>query len=329
MPGPGGGRSGGGFGGGGSRGGGFGGGGFGGGHRGGGFGGHHHHHYGWGFGPRFYFGPRYYGGGGCLGGLLGVLIAPFVLILFAVLIFMSTMGSAVTAFREGGVVEYDERTFQNYADECYAAEFGSSSAYEDNLLIAFLVDEKCEEFYCIAWVGDHIATDINLQFGGADSPFGRAMYSSINATYYAYSLDSNLATAMDQMKTRVTALGLPSSYTCTENHGQVTSHLTNRSELSLTESTVNDALVRFTEATDIPVVIVVDEMEDVFGRTMPGEYVVTLLIGVALLALGIYLIVRAVKSNKKKDGDGGNRYTDNGGNGNGSGYSGYTDNRYR
>ena len=341
MPGPGGGRnSGGGFGGGGSRGG-FSGGGFGGGHHGGGFGGphhrpphHHHHHYGWGFGPRFYFGPRYYGGGGCLGGFLGFLIAPIVLILFAVLIFASTFGNAVTAFREGGVVVYDEDTMYTYAmgqyADAYAAATGGS--YEDNILVVILVDEECEEYAFYGLVGWHVDSRIDEMFGNEYSVLGRALDSSMSINY-KNALPRGIANTVDRLTTEVTALGLSKSHTCSDMHTAVTSHLTNRSELTIEASIVNDALQRFTKETDVPMVIVVDEMEDVFGRTMPLEYVMILLFGVALLIIGIYLIVRAVKGNKqnkKNGGDGGNRYTDyNGGSGSGSGYSGYTDNRYR
>lgn len=319
MPGPGGG---GGFGGGGSRGGGFGGGprggGFGGGPRGGGFGGGPHHrppHHGphFGFGPRFYRGPRFYGGGGgCLGGLLGLFIMPIVFILIASLVFVSTIGSAVTAFREGGIVEYDEQGFQSYADERYHAEFGGSAAYEDNILIVFLVDDACESFYCITWNGDHVDKQVRGLFGGESSAFGRAVYASVNADYYAYSLDSDLATVVETMQDSVAALGLESYHSCSEVHVDADSHLTNRTSLELTDATVNDALVRFTEATEIPIVIVVDEMEDVFGRTMPMEYVMILLIAVIFMAVGIYMIVRAVKNRKKNGGGNGdteNRYT--------------------
>ena len=339
MPGPGGGRnSGGGFGGGGHRGG-FGGGGFGGGHHGGGFGGphhrppYHHHHYGWGFGPRFFWGPRYYGGGGCLGGLLGVLIAPIILVLFALIIFASTFGNAITAFREGGVVVYNEDAMYTYAMDQYREEYAAATggSYEDNILVVLLVDDACEQYAFYGLVGWHVESRIDEMFGNEHSVLGRALDSSMSS-YYKNALPRGIANTVDRLTSEVTSLGLPKSHTCSDTHTGVTSHLTNRSELAIEASIVNDALIRFTEATDIPVVIVVDEMEDVFGRTMPFEYVMILLFGVALLAIGIYLIVRAMKGNKKNGGDGGNRYTNDGNGGNGSGYSsysGYTNNRYR
>ena len=288
MPGPGGGshggggsRGGGGFGGshggggfGGPRGGGgFGGphgGGFGGPHGGphmGGFSGPHMGGFGWRRRP-----PRYYGGGGCLSGLLSMFLVPIVLILFIVMFVFYSCGSNVTREPENNVennvesisVDYDEETFQDFANEMYEDEFGKSTAYEDNLLIVVLTDEDYYDYYYIAWVGDHIATDINYMFGDNDTELGEAMSDSINATSYKYSLDSNLAQVIETMEQKITALGLTSSFKCEENHAQVESHLTNKTNIDMTEQTVNDALENFTETTGIPIVIVVEDVDDVF-----------------------------------------------------------------
>lgn len=265
MPGPGGGARGGGGGRGGFSGGSRGGG-FGGGPRGGGFGGPP---MGGGWYPRH----RYYGGG-CFGGMLNMILGPIILILLVVFSLFSYVGSSVNSIVQGGNVRYDEEQFQDYADAQYAAEFGSSTAYEDNLLIVFLVDE--EDYYSynyIAWVGDHIATDINYMMGNNASELGQAMSSCINETSYKYSLDSNLAMVMETMAEKIEALGLESSFRCEEEHRQVESQLFNISGMEMTQSTVDDALEAFTEATGIPVVIVVEDMGSVFGTnsSAPAE----------------------------------------------------------
>ena len=337
MPGPGGGSRGGGFGGG-SRGGGFGGGGFGGGHGGfggghhGGFGGPHHHRpYGY-WGPRrpffggWYHRPYYYGGGGCLGGLLGVLFLPIIIILLVSVMLFNIVGSAVTNVANGGTIYYNEATFQQYADDQYAAEFSKYENYENNLLIVFLTNEENDGYYCIAWIGDNVHTDINYMFGDETTTFGRVVQGSVNREYYKYSLDSNLANVMDQMGVRIEELGLNSSFRTQREYKNPppTSHLTNRTSLSLTEETVNEALERFTEQTDIPTVIVVDTMENVFGKTIPVGDIITVVILVGLLVLGVYLIVRALKNRKNDGGDGGN----GGGNGTGGGYNGYNNGNF-
>ena len=322
MAGPGGGSRGGGFGGG-SRGGGFsgGGGGFGGGSRGGGFGGpggfhggprgpyHRGPRFGYGYyhRPRFFgWGPRYYGygGGGCLGGLMGALMAPIILLLLVGVMLMGFVGSALTNVANGGIISYSEERFQDYANTEYYKAFGNSKATEDNILIVVLTNEEKDGYYCIAWVGDNINDNINRMFGDDTTAFGQSVIASINK-YYAYSLDSNLAMVMNTMTEKVSDLGLSSSFKKTYSHEKSpASHLVNYTDLSLTEETVNDALVAFTEETDIPVVIVVEEMEDVFGKNIPAEDLLIVGILIALGVVAIVTIVRTVKSGKKfKDGN--------------------------
>lgn len=298
MPGPGGGGSGGGFGGG-SRGGGFGGGGFGGTRR------PMRPYYG--FGMPFFFGPRFYGGG-CLGGLMGIFLMPVIILMLAGLLVFSSLGTAFSHVANGGVISYDARTFEAYADQQYAAEFGKggSDAYEDNLLIVFLTNEEADGYYCIAWVGDNIQSNINLMFGNQNTVFGRAVTACIKSDYYGYSLDSNLAAVMDVMSVEIQELGLKSSFKDgTASTSTVQSHLTNKTGLSMTADTVNDSLERFTEETGIPAVIVVDTMENVFGKNLPMSSILTLILAAVLVGVAIFLIVRSIR--KRKQGQAGGK----------------------
>lgn len=303
MPGPGGGSRGGGFGGGsfgGGRGGGFGGG-FGGHH--GGFGGPHHrppHHH----GPHFFGGwyPRrryYYGGGGCLGGFIGALMMPIFILIFVGIFFVAILGNAVTDLKNGGSIRYDEAVFQDYADMRYAEEFGESTAYEDNLLLVFLVNEQSDGYYTIAWCGYNIDSLISDMFGNEYTAYGQAVDSSVPA-YYEHSLSQNLASITDKMTARIVKLGLPSSFIEQEDHSvTVPSHLTNHSHLPLSEQTVERALADFTEQTGIPVVFVVDDMEDVFEKTM-GASILPLVIALIFAGIAIAMIVSAVKNRPRK-----------------------------
>lgn len=227
-------------------------------------------------------------------------LGPIVLIFMVIMLVFGYVGSAFGDVSQGGVVSYNEEAFQDYADSQYAAEFGNT-AYEDNILLVVLTDESNSNYCYIAWVGDHIATDINYMFGSDGTELGSAMNACINTANYKYSLDSNLAQVVGRMQQHVTDLGLESAFTCDETR-QSTSHLTNRSNVALTEDTVNTALESFTQATGIPMVIVVDEMEDVFGKTVPKSSVGVLVIAALLLGLAIFLIVKAVKR-KKQDPD--------------------------
>ncbi|MBQ3014008.1 MAG: hypothetical protein IJD75_02560 [Clostridia bacterium] len=304
MAGPGGGSRGGGFGGG-SRGGGFGGGsrgGFGGGSRGGGFGGGYHRpHYGYYHRPRFFgFGPRryYYGGGGCLGGFLGALMAPLIILVFTAIMIFSLVGSALSNVAEGGIITYDERTFQDYANTEYIKAFGNSGATEDNILIVVLTNEEADGYYCIAWVGDNVQDKITLMFGDETTAFGQSMIASI-PDMYAYSLDSNLAMVMSTMAEKIDNLGLTSSFKREYSHDKSPeSHLVNYTDLALTEATVNDSLSAFTETTGIPAVIVVEDMETVFGKNLPMDSIIILIVLAAIAIAAIVAIVRTVKNRK-------------------------------
>lgn len=299
MPGPGGGSRGGGFGGG-SRGGGFGGGGY----RPGGFGG------GFGHGPHHYYRPRpmfwgfhrpygYGYGGGCLGGLLGILMMPIIILIVAASLIMSVFGSFFRVAK-GGEIKYNEPNMQEFANVQYAKEFSDSSAYEDNILIVFLANDERDGYYTIAWVGDNIANDINYMFGNEYTEFGVEMLANI-PDYYEYSLSKNLAAAVDGMADRIESLGINSFIGKSDQSNMTSSHLTNLSSLSLNNETINSALLDFTERTDIPIVIVVEDMDSVFDKTISGGDIVVLIIAVGIGAFAVYMIVKAVK-NRKKDG---------------------------
>ena len=318
MPGPGGG-GGGGFGGG-SRGGGFGGGGFGG----GGFGGghhHHHHHHGHYHGGWF-FGPRYYYRGGFIGGFFGALLVPVIMLLFVGMMLLSSFGSALNNVSSGGQVVYNEEIMQEYADDRYAEAFGAYENYENNLVIVFLTNEEMDGYYAIAWAGWNLQTPIYNLFGDERAEFSKMMIATINDTYYKNSLSKDLELTMDKLATRIEGMGLPDSFVDdTPYSGSMpTSRLINRSTLEMSDSLVNAALEDFTERTGIPTVIVVDEMEEAIGKTLRTNDIVLTVIFFGLIALIIFMIIKAI-SEKKKYGNGQNGQ--NGQSGNAGGYNGY------
>lgn len=240
-----------------------------------------------------------FGGGGCCSGFFGTII--FVVVALFLLI-GSFFGKVDINFDR-----YDEEKFQDFANSQYKAEFGRSSAYEDNLLITVLTQDDYTSFYYIAWVGDHVDQQINALLGNDYTTLGQLMENNISQTNYKYSLDSDLARVMQGLTAEVQSLSLEDSFTCSENHAQVKSHLTNRSQLDLTESTVNDALTEFTDATGIPVVLVVEDMDDVFGSSSPKwqgagvNYggIILVVMGVVLIAALIFA-VKAIRSKNQQ-----------------------------
>ena len=223
----------------------------------------------------------------------------------------STVGTAFSNVTRGGMSTYDEMTFQTYADQQYYEEFGDTADYEDNLLLVFLVeDDQYYDYAFIAWSGDHIDDDVKELFGNEKTAFGKAIQNSaINSETYKFSLDSGIAAVMNKMENHISKLHLDSNYNnlCrnTDSGREYTSHLTNKTSISLTESTVNGTLEEFTAKTGIPVVVVVEDIEDVFPKTINSSDIFIVIISIGLVILAIVLIVKAYKKSKEKKEDDG------------------------
>lgn len=164
----------------------------------------------------------------------------------------------------GSTAEYEESTFRSYTAGQYDQAFGSSTAYEDNLLIAVAVSGDNYEFHYLAWVGDHVKDGIYDLLGGNDAALGEAMNTFVSRDYEA-TMTSDLVQVMTRMTQRIEEKGLGGSFSCQEERSGVESHLVNRSQLSIDEAAVNAALADFTARTGIPVVVVVEDMTDLFG----------------------------------------------------------------
>jgi len=231
-----------------------------------------------------------------------MILAPIIAILVSVFMIINVIGFSIGDVMSGGSLRYDEAQFQKYANAQYAAEFGASSAYEDNILIIFLVNEERDGYYCIAWVGDNINSHITNMFGDETTVFGKTVTANVSDEFYEYSLDKSLATVAETMTRKITELRLSSSFVTADDHSHMTvSHITNLSTVDITENTVNTALTAFTEATDIPLVIVVDDMEEVFEKKIEPISIFAVLILVAIIIFAIVSIVRAVKAKKEYD----------------------------
>ena len=304
MPGPGGGS----HGGGGSRGG-FGGGGgsFGGGSRGGGFGGPHHH------GPR---GPHFHGGfhyrpyrrgffyGGMYPGGFSIFVFPILIALVAFSMLFFTVTASFVNVSRGGEYKYDEARIQEYADEQYARYLGSTEDYEDNLLLVFLVeDEKYYDYAYIAWVGNHISDPIYNLFGNNRSAFGAAIQdSAINSDTYKYSLDRGIVSVVNTMKSKISDLGLSKSFSCSSEKHEFNSRIINNSAIdSMDKELINDALKSFTSETGIPVIVVVEDIEDVFPKSIELYDIIIVVFSIGLIVVAIVLIVRTVNGRKKAE----------------------------
>ncbi len=243
------------------------------------------------------------------------MMAPVIISVFVILLFISSIGSLIGGFfspspePDSFGQNYSEAAFQSAADAKYAEYFKPGDTYEDNILLYFLVEEECKDIYFIAWVGDNIAYEINYLFGNEQSEFGQAIYTNV-ANYYAYSLDSNLAAVVNEMQKHIEGLALPSSFkeetAAADPASSKLYDLTAAgSAPSMTADTVNKALHSFTEATGIRTVIAVDYIENVFPSesgggcaSVDGTAIFTVS---AILFLVVVIIAVTSKSKKEKE----------------------------
>lgn len=186
---------------------------------------------------------------------------------------------------------YSEEDFQEFADREYRKAFGSTDNYEGNILLTVLTNDEADDYFALAWVGDDIDPEVREMFGGY-TELGDAMNRYVNGTYYAYSLDSDLAAVVQEMTKQVSPL----------SNGTLLSdgdaYLVNYTKLDLTQQTVDTALEEFREETGIPMVIVVESVEEVFPVKLAFGSIFSSGIGpVILVAL---VICGAVIVKKKK-----------------------------
>lgn len=232
-------------------------------------------------------------------------MAPIILVIFFVFlfIFMLLPSGNVSVSTDDFGKNYDEAAFQSAADAKYAAYFEAGATYEDNILLYFLVEEECEDIYFIAWVGDNIKYEVAEHFGNNYTTLGQLVNAHV-ANYYAYSLDSNLASLMGAMEKAIVSEGLSSSFNTEPAKAAQPSEsklvdLTGSGAPQLTAATVNAALESFTEATGIRTVICVDYIDNVF-ETSGGISGSMIFMIIAIIALVVVVVVVSVKSNKNR-----------------------------
>lgn len=222
--------------------------------------------------------------GGSIFCFLLLLCIPFFLSLFA-----------------GGVVEYDEKKFQEYSDSKYNEIYGDTNCYEDNILIVFLIDEEdYEGFYISARVGSHVSSDVRYIFDRYKSFFETSANQEVNG-YYKLSLDYDLSYVMD-----LCASEAPSYSNYRNNCDCTSSGITrnskslvyNYSAIELNSNLLQASLDAFFNKTDVSISFVIDNMENVFGKTILWDGILSVgMFGlIAFIFLGSIIIV----SNKKR-----------------------------
>lgn len=263
-------------------------------------GGHYHRHYGGGF---FFFPWRrpYYGyGGGFFGGLFGLFFLPIILLLFAGLILVTSVISLISVLAQGGVVQYDRQEFQNYAKAAYAEHFDpKSTGYEDNLLIFIATVEGYDTYHAIGVVGDNINDPIYYMFdeGGA---FDAALYKALPNEDYNVSFDRDLRAAIYTLETEVLKNDkiFLKSPTAAKRDAEVIIKDENLSDFPKDGYTY-EALESFSEKTGINVVLIIQDEEAVFGRTVPASVIISGILSLIICIFAGVWIYKSAKARKR------------------------------
>ncbi len=287
-------RASGGFGGGGSRGGGYGGGGFGG-------GGYHHHHYHRPYRGFFFFPWHrpYFGYGGFFGGFWGLFFLPIIILVLAGIFLISSILSLVSVIAQGGVVEFNLQKFKDYSYAEYTAAFSDESPedYEYNLLLVFSTREGYDEYYTIAQVGNYLIDDVHYAFE-ENGPYHASIERSLQAENYNESLDRDLYSIITALTSTVKSYGDPYLRQRPKTPTVPESKVIEKDEnLEFTGEMTKEAVAKFTEETGIPLVLVIEDEEDIFGKGVPAHIIIS---GVISLGISVFCIVWIVKSAKAK-----------------------------
>ncbi len=252
-----------------------------------------------------------------------MILAPVIVIFMAAVFLFVSIGGMVSDISSGGSYQWDERALQTYAGQEYDAIYTDAETYEDNIMILFLADAESDYTYAyIGWTGDNISTRVDDMFGNEYTELGRAFESSM-PEMFENSLSKNLRSVVQRMQTAV--LGVSDRFEYNPTAEAQAPQFVNHSTFNISKDTVQNALNEFYEKTGVSMSLVAADMSDVFEKGLDGSTIVMLVIGIGLLALAVFLIVRAVK-NKKNGGNppnGGANY-----NGAGPNVNGENDPRY-
>ena len=222
---------------------------------------------------------------------------------------------------EKGSYIYNENALQDYANEQYNAIFGSSDAYEDNILLVILAeDDEYYDYAYIAWVGDHIDMKITDMFGNEYKKFGYSVNAHLGVSSYKYSIGKNIAQIVKDMEGEVTSAGLSSSFYCNEQRTLPPVQFVNNTEMDISLEMIQGSVSSFTENTGIPMAVVVEDMGDVFRKT--GGFASILPVIIVALVI-VLVVVSLVKKNGKNKNDPNGTNSQNGGYNTGDGYNGY------
>ena len=232
-------------------------------------GGHHHHHY---YHRHHYYGHHYYGGGIGSGAIIviALIIFCFIVSFFAV---------------NTGTSNY-EQTLHEYANQQYQSIFSRSNRYENNILFLYVVDDECETFDAIAWVGDDVPSRTNLKLDGY------TISKHVNENYYKYQLSSGISMSIEELIPVIDKANYKSTNIST---------VINNSNLSINQAQIETVLQDLSTTRGYGVAVVIADYDDVFGGggSNGGLGTVFTLLIVGLIGGAVLFVI--VQKKKQRD----------------------------
>jgi hypothetical protein len=224
--------------------------------------------------------------------------------LFVLMYWMASADYALTeAFDvlfKGGEIRYQPPAIREYAETSYDTYF-AGDRHEDNLLVVILPREDGVYQYDIMAVGgEHLDEDVMEYFGELPDVWGDPDSEITEARPLAIRLADSI---------RGMGRGLTKSFTspsywgspldCKEEGGEPKAQLINETKLPIDVDKVEPALKKFAENTDIGLVVIVADQDDVFDRYFPDEVIHTfLMLGAALMVAAAVIVVVALNWKK-------------------------------
>ena len=228
-------------------------------------GGHRHHHY-------HHYGYHYYGGG----------IGSVGIIFIALIIFCSILPFLVV---NTGTNNY-EQTLHEYANQQYQSIFNSSNRYENNILFLYVVDDECETFDAIAWVGDDVPSRTNLKLDGY------TISKHVNENYYKYQLSSGISMSIEELIPVIDTANYKSTNICT---------VVNNSNLSINQAQIETVLQDLSTTRGYGVAVVVADYDDIYvgGGSNGGLGTVFTILIVGLIGGAVLFVI--IQKKKQRD----------------------------
>ncbi|MBQ3254034.1 MAG: hypothetical protein IJA65_05695 [Acholeplasmatales bacterium] len=189
-------------------------------------------------------------------------------------------------FKDGKAV-YNKNKMNEYLKTNYENEFKSSAAYEDNIIFIFLYNEEYNDYSYDFYTGYDISTSVYNYLGNYSITSIIERYFEVSN--YEGDIEKNLSKIMNEITIKLDE-EFDGYLKCDHTNDEYISKFTNNSNSELDSTKIEESLKDFTDTTRLSIVMVVDTMENVFGRTKNVNYDFLIIFGIIVLLFLIMMV---------------------------------------